>query len=62
MSKELDEARDREAAITEATITQIRQAAKLQAGHPGECEYCGYESPRLIGGACGKCRDENNLR
>jgi len=36
-----------------------RQAAKLQAGHPGECDFCGEDSPRLINGACGRCRDTN---
>jgi len=62
MSKELDEARDREAAITEATISNIRHAAKIPAGRPGDCDYCGDYFTRLIGGACGKCRDANNLR
>jgi hypothetical protein len=30
---------------------------RLPAGTPGECELCGRESPRLIGGECGACRD-----
>lgn len=31
------------------------------AGHPGECEWCGEHSPRIVRGACAKCRDELNL-
>lgn len=43
----------------------LRQAAEtrgeLEKGVAGECEYCGYHKPRLIGGACAPCRDEFGL-
>lgn len=29
----------------------------LSAGRPGECEECGRQYPRLIGGVCAPCRD-----
>jgi hypothetical protein len=33
----------------------------LAAGHPGECDYCGKPSRRLINGGCAPCRDERRL-
>lgn len=33
----------------------------MPAGTPGECEQCGYDSPRLVGGACAPCRDKYGL-
>lgn len=36
-------------------------SAPFPAGHPGECAMCGEYSPRLVGGACAKCRDEKGL-
>lgn len=32
-------------------------AADLPAGVSGECEECGEQMPRLVGGRCGFCRD-----
>lgn len=29
----------------------------VPAGVPGECEECGDETPRLIGGRCAPCRE-----
>jgi len=29
----------------------------MPAGEPGECEGCGEDMPRLVGGRCGFCRD-----
>lgn len=29
----------------------------IPKGIPGECEDCGEERPRLIGGVCAFCRD-----
>ena len=37
-------------------------AAKIPAGVSGECEYCGDYFVRLIGGACGRCRDFHRLK
>lgn len=35
--------------------------APLQVGTSGECEFCGWQSARLVGGACAPCRDERRL-
>lgn len=40
---------------------QLKIAARIPKGVPGECEYCGYHSLRLVGGACAPCRDEQGL-
>lgn len=32
-------------------------AAAIPTGAPGECEACGDEMPRLVGGRCAPCRD-----
>ncbi len=48
---------DEENAISEAR----KRAALIPIGAPGECEYCGFEFERLVGGACGRCRDEFKL-
>lgn len=34
------------------------QAAAMLEGDPGVCVECGDEKPRLVRGACGRCRDE----
>jgi hypothetical protein len=31
--------------------------AAVPVGVPGECEQCGGDSPRLVGGRCAPCRD-----
>jgi len=36
-------------------------AASIPAGSPGECIYCGEESPRLVNEVCAPCRDEFGL-
>ncbi|WP_323034244.1 hypothetical protein [Pararhodobacter sp.] len=46
---------DREAAIA------ARPSPKLAPGVPGDCEYCGEWFSRLVGGACGFCRDRYKL-
>jgi hypothetical protein len=44
------------------TEAAIAAAAKdIQPGVPGECDLCGEESGRLIGGACAPCRDKHKL-
>jgi hypothetical protein len=52
--------------IAESTRAQLealtpRTPYVLPAGVPGECG-CGNVSPRLIGGMCGKCRDEGRVK
>lgn len=61
MSKELDDARDREELIKEKSIEQIRKAADINPGVPGECDFCGEHFSRLINDACGGCRDRYKL-
>lgn len=35
--------------------------APMAVGQPGECDICGRQSPRLVGGACAPCRDWRRL-
>jgi hypothetical protein len=46
-------------AIAEAALERQIAAARapVPAGEPGECEGCGEDMPRLVGGRCGFCRD-----
>lgn len=39
----------------------LEAAAKIPKGTPGECRFCGDEHPRLVGGACCRCRDRRGL-
>ena len=32
----------------------------IQPGVPGECDRCGDDMPRLVGGLCAPCRDGRN--
>lgn len=60
MPDEIDLAQERDYIATSAAI---RAAAKdIPPGEPGECEFCGEWSSRLIGGACAPCRDKYKLR
>lgn len=48
---------------TEALAIQkiTEAAAKIPVGVAGDCEYCGDYFVRLVGGACGRCRDIHKL-
>lgn len=61
MADEADQADERQGKLTEAVIASIRRKADLPAGEPGECEYCGEHSPRLVRGACAPCRDRRGM-
>jgi hypothetical protein len=37
------------------------KAQAIPAGEPGECDHCGEFSPRLVRGACARCRDKLKL-
>ncbi len=39
----------------ERSLTAARQPITI--GAPGECQTCGDDSPRLVGGRCAPCRD-----
>lgn len=62
MADDVDLTANREELILDANIQHVlKQAAKMPKGEPGECRYCGEESPRLVGGACARCRDKRHL-
>lgn len=59
---EVDRQLERDSILDEANLKAIQQrAAAIPVGQPGECEYCGLESKRLVGGACAPCRDRYGL-
>ncbi len=55
MSDEIDRVQDAQAIHITAALSRI--SANIPAGVRGECEECGAEMPRLVGGRCGFCRD-----
>lgn len=56
---DVDRAQERELIARAAAIAQASK--DLPAGEPGECDFCGNHSPRLIRGACARCRDDLGL-
>lgn len=43
-------------------VAAIRaKAAAIPAGEPGDCDFCGEWSGRLVAGACSPCRDKRRL-
>jgi RNA polymerase-binding transcription factor DksA len=62
MADEADISQARIEILEAAGVAAVREAAaKMPAGTPGECELCGEESPRLVNGACARCRDKHKL-
>lgn len=60
MADIVDEANDRvERRVLEAIARA--QEKPLDPGKPGECDFCGEWSGRLILGACAPCRDRRKL-
>jgi hypothetical protein len=58
----IDQANDRAAEYIADREAEIRRRAEqIPAGEPGECDYCGTPTPRLVGGACAPCRDRYRL-
>ena len=59
MADEADIAND----YAERELARAISAARgdIQPGVAGECEQCGEESKRLIGGVCAPCRDRYRL-
>lgn len=57
---DLDEAQVRIERRIEEGIARAR-AVPIPKGEPGECDLCGTYSPRLVLGACARCRDERGL-
>jgi hypothetical protein len=59
---EIDKANDHAQLLMDSAVeNHLRDAPEMAKGEPGECEYCGHNSPRLVGGACAPCRDEYGL-
>lgn len=62
MADEVDRQLERDTVLEEANLNAIREAAaKIPAGHPGDCDLCGEWSGRLVGRACAPCRDLHKL-
>lgn len=60
MADDLDRAADIEEAHRQANIAASR-GKPFNPGKPGDCEHCGDYFVRLVGGACGFCRDKLKL-
>ena len=62
MADEIDIANARAEAETERAIAAARAgAATIPAGEPGNCDFCGEWTGRLVRGACAPCRDRWRL-
>lgn len=55
----IDRANDLAQAMLDAQIADARRP--LPPGEAGTCQHCDEYKPRLIGGACARCRDELGL-
>lgn len=54
---------DADVLIAEHFERSLRAArVPVPAGVAGECDDCGEDSPRLIGGYCAPCRDRQGRR
>ena len=57
-----DEADRADQEIERNLAEAIRLASKeIPPGNPGECDFCGEWSGRLVKGACAHCRDRRKL-
>lgn len=50
-----------ESVIDDHVKEAMRKAADIPPGNPGECDFCGEYFSRLVGGACGFCRDKYGI-
>ena len=54
----IDQANDHAAIESAAREAAIRRAAaEIPVGVPGDCDFCGEWSGRLVDGICAPCRD-----
>lgn len=59
---DLDLVEERLQRENDTLISDVRkQATRIPAGEPGECQICGEFSKRLVRGNCAPCRDEHKL-
>lgn len=62
MPDEIDDAQQREQEDTARAIKAARETAhRIPVGEPGDCDFCGEWSGRLVVGACAPCRDKWRL-
>jgi hypothetical protein len=59
MADEADRAEELTALFLKASI-HAATCNPVVPGEPGECERCGDDMPRLVGGLCAPCRDGRN--
>jgi hypothetical protein len=59
MADEIDRANDYAEKMREAALAANRP--EIPEGSPGECDWCGEYTPRLVNNACAKCRDDIGL-
>ncbi len=59
MADEADIANDYLEKLRAASLSIPRPP--MEKGQPGECEWCGEETLRIVKGACARCRDKYNL-
>jgi len=59
MADEIDRANEYIDAMTAAALKKV--TAEIPKGEPGECDWCGEYTPRLVNNACAKCRDDIGL-
>lgn len=60
MADDIDKAQELEEHHRETALAN-RPRYVMQQGTPGDCELCGEFFSRLVGGACGHCRDKYKL-
>lgn len=60
MADDIDKAQEQAELHRQAAIDN-RPSPAMPKGEPGDCEYCGEWCGRLVGGACGFCRDKYKL-
>lgn len=57
MADEIDVASEREEELRNSALRRQRSSAVFAVGQPGECEECGEDHVRIVGGRCPRCRD-----
>lgn len=50
-----------EDAVNDGVESASRAVREMPVGVAGECDFCGESFVRLVGGACGFCRDKFKL-
>ena len=61
MSDDIDQMHERNALAEAAHLAAVRAKAMIDPGEPGDCDFCGDWSGRLIKGVCAPCRDKRKL-